>query len=54
VRFLGLLELFKAGAIALSQHDRFGDIAARWTGDVELDEVLSGAEEYALEGEGDV
>jgi segregation and condensation protein A len=53
VRFLGLLELFKSGAVMLSQHDRFGAIRARWTGEVSLDEVLSEAEEYALEGEGD-
>lgn len=53
VRFLGLLELFKSGAVTLSQHDRFGAIRARWTGDIDLDEILSDVEEYALEGEGD-
>jgi segregation and condensation protein A len=46
VRFLGLLELFKAGAIELSQQDRFGSIVASWTGDVEREEVLEGVEEY--------
>jgi segregation and condensation protein A len=53
VRFLGLLELFKAGAIDLQQHDRFGSITAVWTGDVAIEEVLVDVEEYAaisLEG----
>ena len=47
VRFLGLLEMFKAGAIDLEQRDRFGSITATWTGEVETDEVLAGVEEYA-------
>lgn len=47
VRFLGLLELFKAGAIDLEQKDRFGSIKATWTGDVGTEEVLMGVEEYA-------
>ncbi|MFN2489000.1 MAG: ScpA family protein [Actinomycetota bacterium] len=51
VRFLALLELFKAGAIELLQAQRFGDIAARWTGEVETDEVVEDVEEYALEGD---
>lgn len=51
VRFLGLLEMFKAGAVELSQHDRFGDIEAVWTGDAEAEEILSDVEEYALAAE---
>lgn len=51
VRFLGLLELFKAGAIDLSQHDRFGDIEAVWTGEAEMDEILADVEEYAVVAE---
>lgn len=51
VRFLALLELFKAGAIDLVQDDRFGSIRALWTGDVSLDEALADAEEYVVEGE---
>ena len=47
VRFLGLLELFKAGAIELEQVDRFGSIRATWTGEVDTEEVLMGVEEYA-------
>lgn len=46
VRFLALLELFKAGAVTVTQADRFGDIRARWTGDTEVDEVMAEAEEY--------
>lgn len=49
VRFLGLLELFKAGAVTLTQADRFGTIRARWTGDVEPSEVVAEAEEYSLQ-----
>lgn len=52
VRFLALLELFKAGAIELSQAGRFGDITARWTGAVPVDEVVAEAEEYAVDVEG--
>ena len=46
VRFLGLLELFKAGAVDLSQDDRFGPIQASWTGEADEDEVLADVEEY--------
>jgi segregation and condensation protein A len=49
VRFLAVLELFKADAIELEQAARWGDIAVRWTGEVAVDEVLRAAEEYALE-----
>lgn len=48
VRFLALLELFKAGAVSLDQTERFGDIRARWTGDVSPEEVAAEAEEYAV------
>lgn len=48
VRFLALLELFKAGAIDLEQATRFGDITASWTGEVAVDEVMAEAEEYAV------
>jgi segregation and condensation protein A len=51
VRFLGLLELFKAGAVELSQVDRFGDITARWTGEAETEEVLLDVEEYTWQSE---
>jgi segregation and condensation protein A len=46
VRFLALLELFKAGAVELDQAERFGDISARWTGEVEPGAVIEEAEEY--------
>lgn len=45
VRFLALLELFKAGAVDLSQGVRFGDIEASWTGEVEAEEVLADVDE---------
>jgi len=48
VRFLALLELYKAGAIELDQIERFGDIRATWTGETEAEVVLEGAEEYAV------
>ena len=48
VRFLAMLELFKAGAIDLEQASRFGDISASWTGEVDVQEVLEGAEEYTV------
>jgi segregation and condensation protein A len=46
VRFLALLELFKAGAVELRQEEPFGDISARWTGRVAAREVLSEVDEY--------
>ena len=49
VRFLGLLELFKAGAIDLGQAGRWGDITVAWTGEVDAGTVLAEAEEYAFE-----
>jgi segregation and condensation protein A len=41
VRFLALLELFKAGAVDLSQGPRFGDIRVVWTGEAAAEEVLA-------------
>jgi segregation and condensation protein A len=49
VRFLALLELFKAGAIELSQDDLFGEIRALWTDEVAAEEVLEEAEEYTID-----
>lgn len=53
VRFLALLELFKAGAIDLEQADRFGDISASWTGEVDLQTIVEEADEYMLDPGGD-
>ncbi|HEX2294602.1 MAG TPA: ScpA family protein [Actinomycetota bacterium] len=49
VRFLALLELFKAGAVDLVQVDRFGDIRATWTGDADAEDVLAEADEYVID-----
>lgn len=49
VRFLALLELFKAGAIELSQDDRFGEIRASWTSEVAAEDVVAEAEEYTID-----
>lgn len=51
VRFLALLELFKAGAVDIEQSDRFGRIRTRWTGAVDLDTVLADADDYAVAGD---
>jgi segregation and condensation protein A len=51
VRFLALLELYKAGAIDLDQADRFGSIQASWTGAVEAVDVIMDADEYAVDAE---
>lgn len=53
VRFLALLELFKSGAVDLMQADRFGDITAAWTGQVDAHAVLEEADEYMLEAGGE-
>lgn len=53
VRFLALLELFKAGAVDLDQKDRWGDITLRWTGEVDVHAVVEEAEEYAVTTGGD-
>ncbi len=54
VRFLALLELFKAGAVDIDQVHRFSDIRARWLGTAEGDlaTLADGIEEYAIEQEG--
>jgi segregation and condensation protein A len=49
VRFLALLELFKAGAVDLEQVDFTGDIVVRWTGAVTAQEVVEEAEEYSVD-----
>ena len=49
VRFLGVLELFKAGAITVGQEGRWGAIQVMWTGEVDADEVVAEAEDYAFE-----
>ncbi|MGI8407770.1 MAG: segregation and condensation protein A [Actinomycetota bacterium] len=51
VRFLGMLELYKAGCIELTQTERFGSIQATWTGDDLSDAALEDVEEYALRGD---
>ena len=53
VRFLALLELFKAGAIELSQEDRFGEIRALWTSEIAAEEVAAEAEEYTVDLRGE-
>lgn len=50
VRFLALLELFKAGVIELGQRDRFGEITARWTGDGDEEALTDLVDEYSVEG----
>lgn len=49
VRFLALLELFKAGAVDLLQGDRFGDITAAWTGEADPEAVVEDVDEYSAE-----
>jgi segregation and condensation protein A len=51
VRFLALLELFKAGALELSQAERFGAIVATWRDDDAAAEALAEAEEYSAVSE---
>jgi segregation and condensation protein A len=50
VRFLALLELYKAGAIDLYQGERFADIRASWADEVDLEEVLVDVDEYSVPG----
>jgi segregation and condensation protein A len=49
VRFLAVLELFKAGAVDMGQADAFGSIQVTWTGDTSVEVVLEDAEEYTLD-----
>lgn len=51
VRFLALLELFKAGAIELSQAEMFGSIVATWRDDEAAAVALAEAEEYDAAGD---
>jgi segregation and condensation protein A len=51
VRFLALLELFKAGAVEIEQFNPRDDIVVRWTGAASAAEVLEGADEYAASPE---
>jgi segregation and condensation protein A len=51
VRFLALLELYKAGAIDVTQGSTFGSIRARWTGRVAELTILDDVEEYTIAGE---
>jgi segregation and condensation protein A len=52
VRFLALLELFKAGAVELDQRGLREDIHVVWTGGATALEVIEDAEEYELEATG--
>lgn len=52
VRFLALLELLKAGAVLIEQAQRFGDIHATWTGEVDVESAMVEADEYSLDGGG--
>ncbi len=49
VRFLAVLELFKAGAVDVGQADRFGSIRVSWTGETSVASVLDEAEEYTID-----
>jgi len=49
VRFLAILELFKAGAVDMGQSDRFGSIEVTWTGETSVEVVLEEAEEYTID-----
>jgi segregation and condensation protein A len=52
VRFLALLELFKAGAVELLQAERFGDIRAVWTSNGDTtDGILADVDDYAAASE---
>ena len=44
-RFLALLELYRARAVALAQDEALGDLLVSWTG-VEADEVTRGKDEW--------
>jgi segregation and condensation protein A len=52
VRFLALLELFKANAVTLEQADRWGEIVVVWSGEADLEAALEDAEEYMVPVEG--
>lgn len=44
-RFLALLELYRARAVALSQDEALGELSVSWTGG-EADEVTRGRDEW--------
>ncbi|MBC7306552.1 MAG: segregation/condensation protein A, partial [Dietzia sp.] len=44
-RFLALLELYRARAVALAQDEALGDLLVRWTGG-DADEVTKGRDEW--------
>jgi segregation and condensation protein A len=48
VRFLAVLELFKADAVSLQQADRWGEIVITWSEEADLEAALKDAEEYTL------
>lgn len=48
VRFLAVLELFKANAVTLDQVDRWGEIVVAWTGETSVEAALEDAEEYMV------
>jgi segregation and condensation protein A len=48
VRFLALLELFKANAVTLDQADRWGEIVVSWTWEASVETALEDAEEYMV------
>ena len=52
VRFLAVLELFKANAVTLDQGDRWGEIVVAWSGEADLEVALEDAEEYMVPVEG--
>jgi segregation and condensation protein A len=51
VRFLALLELFKAGAVSVDQAERWGEIVVAQTGEAGVEAALEEAEEYVLPAE---
>jgi segregation and condensation protein A len=48
VRFLAVLELFKANAVTLDQADRWGEFVVAWTGEASVESALEDAEEYMV------
>ena len=44
-RFLALLELYRARAVALAQHEALGDLMVSWTGE-DADQVTRGSDEW--------
>ena len=44
-RFLALLELYRARAVALAQDEALGDLMVSWTGE-DADQVTRGSDEW--------